>query len=321
MQPLVFEPIFKRIRWGGRRLRTVLGKSIGPETDYAESWEVSDHGDDQSVVTQGAYAGWPLSRLVQEQNLPLLGRHTGRDQFPLLVKYLDANDALSVQVHPDDTLAKEFDPAENGKTEAWVILDAQPDSRLYVGLQEGVSESDLRAAAASGDVEPLLHVIDVQPGDCVFVPAGTVHAIGAGVLLAEVQQSSDITFRLHDWNRVGTDGRQRELHIDEALRCIDFRHGPVDPVTPRRLSEELGAEELVRSEYFVIRRYCRETTFTLPADDVCHVLMTLAGSGRLTSPDGPIALPRGQTVLLPAEREQVCIDPDSELTLLDACLP
>ena len=321
MQPLVFTPIFKRIRWGGRRLETVLGKHIGPEPDYAESWEVSDHRDDQSLVCAGAYEGWPLSRLVQEQNLPLLGRHAGRTQFPLLVKFLDANDALSVQVHPDDRLAKEFDPTENGKTEAWVILDAEPDSRLYVGLREGVGEDDLRAAVQEGDVERQLHSFVVRPGDCVFVPAGTVHAIGAGVLLAEVQQSSDVTFRLYDWNRVGDDGRLRELHVNESLRCIDFGRGPVDPVIPRPLDDQPGGEELVSSEYFAIRRYRRSEPFSLLSDDVPHVLMTLSGAGELTTPDGSLSLPVGQTVLLPAERGEVRVEPAEEMTILDAYVP
>jgi mannose-6-phosphate isomerase len=317
----VFTPIFKRIRWGGRRLSSVLGKSIGPEDDYAESWEVSDHGDDQSVVCTGSYEGWTLSRLVREQNLPLFGRHAGLSQFPLLIKYLDANEALSVQVHPDDQLAKEFDPTENGKTEAWVILAAEPDSRLYVGLQQGVSEADLRAAIAEGDLERLLHSFVVQPGDCVFVPAGTVHAIGAGVLLAEVQQSSDITFRLYDWNRVGADGRPRELHVERALRCIDFSRGPVNPVTPRPISSAADGEQLVNSEYFAIDRYRNAAPFSLPSGEEPHVLMALSGSGRLKTSDGSLSLTVGQTVLLPAEREAVRIEPIEELTILDAYLP
>ena len=321
MQPLLFEPIFKRIRWGGRRLGTVLGKAIGPGSDYAESWEISDHGNDQSLVSAGAYEGWTLARLVQEQNLPLFGRHAGRQQFPLLIKYLDANDALSVQVHPDDELAKTFDPAENGKTEAWVIIDAEPNSQLYVGLKQGVTQADLQAAVADSDVERLLNSFSVQPGDCVFVPAGTVHAIGAGVLLAEVQQSSDITFRLHDWNRVGADGHPRELHVEEALRCIDFSRGPVGPITPQPLSALPGGEELVRSEYFAIRRYNAANPFSLDADDTPHVLMTLSGTGELTTPNGAIGLSVGQTILLPAERDQVRIAPQEELTILDAYLP
>ena len=130
MQPLTFSPILKRIRWGGRRLGTLLGKPLGPETDYAESWEIVDHGDDQSTVAAGPFAGWTLKKLVKERGTELFGRHAGRRQFPLLVKFLDANDRLSLQVHPNDVQAKQFDPSENGKTEAWVIVHADPGSRL-----------------------------------------------------------------------------------------------------------------------------------------------------------------------------------------------
>lgn len=321
MQPLVFEPLLKRIRWGGRRLRDVLGKPIGSGSDYAESWEITDHGVDQSIVMSGPCAGQMLGQLVKAQNLPLLGVHAGRSQFPLLVKFLDANDALSIQVHPDDALAKQFDSSENGKTEAWVIVDAAPGSCVYVGFRDGVSEEDVRAAARRGDIAQLLHRYEAIPGDCIFVAAGTVHSIGAGVLLAEVQQASDITFRLNDWNRLGPDGQPRELHIDQALQCIDFDRGPVGPVVPRVVSENPTSEELVRCEYFVMRRHRSNRSFIIENDNACHILTVLRGRGRLTCEDVAIPLPTGQTVLLPAERGSVEITPSDELTLLDAFLP
>ncbi len=321
MSPLVFRPILKRIRWGGRRLGDLLNKPIGPEADYAESWEVADHGDDQSIVTRGEYSGQTLHALVERQNVPLFGRHAGQQQFPLLVKFLDASDVLSVQVHPDDRLAKEFDPQENGKTEAWVILDAAPAGELYAGLKAGVTADDLRAALAAGTVESLLHRINIQAGDCVFVPAGTVHAIGAGVLLAEIQQSSDLTFRLYDWGRVGSDGQPRELHIEPALRCINFDRGPVGPVEPTVLESDHTLEELVRSPQFVLRRHQAREPFAMGQDDAFHVLMSLSGSGRLLCDDATVDLPRGQSVLLPAERSEAVIYPDNEITLLEASLP
>src|SRR5690606_2788447 len=149
--------------------------------DYAESWELADHGNDQSVVLNGEYAGWTLRRLVEEKNAELFGRHAGMTQFPLLVKFLDAHDRLSVQVHPNDEQAKQYDPHENGKTEAWVIVDAEPGAKLYAGLKEGVTADQLRQASENGTVEQLLHSFEVSPGECVFIPAGTVHAIGAGI--------------------------------------------------------------------------------------------------------------------------------------------
>src|SRR5690606_25224095 len=149
MHPLEFQPILKRARWGGRRLES-LGKRLGDGNDYAESWELADHGDDQSVVLGSDYEGWTLRRLVTERNKELFGRHAGRTQFPLLLKFLDANDRLSVQVHPNDEQAKQFDAHENGKTEAWVIIDAQPGSRIFAGLNNGVTRDELRQAATDG---------------------------------------------------------------------------------------------------------------------------------------------------------------------------
>ncbi len=321
MQPLVFDPLLKRIRWGGQRLGSVLHKSIGPEADYAESWEIADHGADQSIVSGGEFAGLSLAQLVQQQNVPLLGRHAGRDQFPLLVKFLDATDVLSVQVHPDDRLAKEYDPTENGKTEAWVILDADADSKLFVGLKTGVTATDLRAALDDGTVEQVLHRLSVQPGDCVFVPAGTVHAISSGVLLAEIQQSSDLTYRLYDWGRMGADGQPREVHIEAALRCINFERGPVNPVCPVVFEGDHRHEELVRCPHFILQRHSGSKSFSMPHDDAFHVLMVLAGNGSLQTDHESLDLPLGKTVLLPADRTDIEIAPADDLVLLDAFLP
>ena len=321
MPPLFFEPILKRIRWGGRRLGTELGKPIGPETDYAESWEVSDHGEDQSIVVNGEYAGWTLQKLVAERNQDLFGRHAGRKQFPLLVKFLDANDRLSVQVHPNDEQAKHYDPLENGKTEAWVIVHAEPDSKLYVGLQNGIGPDQLAQHLQAGTVEEILHTVSVQPGDCVFIPAGTIHAIGEGIVLAEIQQSSDLTFRLYDWGRLGADGKPREIHIDSAVHCTNFDMGPVDPVQP--IESQSGPhriEDLVQNDHFVMRRH----TITAGnrgqfiTDDRFHVFCVLAGSGELAS--GP-KLNLGTTFLVPASCADIEIAAASELTLLEAFLP
>ncbi|MGH7201883.1 MAG: type I phosphomannose isomerase catalytic subunit [Planctomycetaceae bacterium] len=320
MPLLEFDPILKRIRWGGRRLGRVLGKPIGEEPDYAESWEIADHGDDQSVVRSGPWQGWTLSRLVTEQGRELLGRHAGREQFPLLIKFLDASDRLSVQVHPDDRQAKRYDPRENGKTEAWVILDAEPGSRIYAGLNAGVDRARLRRHLDEGAVEECLHSFPAATGDGVFIPAGTVHAIGEGVLLAEIQQSSDITFRLYDWGRVDRDGNPRELHIDQALDCIDFDRGPVAPVTPQTIGDH-GAEELVRCEHFVLQRRRTDRPFHISSGDRCHVLMTLDGSADAICDGEAARLDRGKTVLMPAGAGDLQIEPAGTMTLLDAFLP
>ena len=323
MPPLHFLPIIKRIRWGGRRLGERLGKPIGEGGDYAESWEVVDHGDDQSVVAEGSLEGQALSSLVAGRGDELFGPGRGRDQFPLLIKFLDASDRLSVQVHPDDALAKRHDPVENGKTEAWVILDAEPSAVLWCGLKNGVTESQMRDALASDTVASLLHEVAVRPGDCVFIPAGTVHAIGEGILLAEVQQSSDLTFRYYDWGRVGADGNPRELHIDESMEATDWLRGPVDPVVPQPMSGADGSrtERLVGCDYFTLSRHIIDSDFAAPDDGRLHVYMALSGTGTLTGEEGPIAMPTGKTVVLPAVRDAVSIrTDDGPLALLDATI-
>lgn len=322
MPPLRFRPILKRIRWGGRRLGTVLGKPLGDGADYAESWEISDHWADQSVAVGGPYDGWTLQRLVRENPEALFGRHAPLAQFPLLVKFLDASDRLSLQVHPNDEQARRYNPRENGKTEAWVILDAPPGNRLYAGLKSGVDREGLQAHLAEGRVEECVHSFAVAPGDCVFIPAGTVHAIGEGILLAEIQQSSDLTFRLHDWGRVGQDGRPRPLHVEESLACIDFDRGPVSPVEPRVLREgNPRQEELVRCPYFIIRRYAGTAAVAIRGEREFHILMMLRGSAEVSCGEFSDSLQTGETLLVPADSSEIRIAPREEMALLDAFLP
>ena len=321
-RPLQFQPLLKRIRWGGRRLGTLLGKQLGPETDYAESWEICDHGDDQSVVALGPFQGWTLQRLLRERAVDLLGSQSAWQQFPLLIKYLDAHDRLSVQVHPDDALARTYNPVENGKTEAWVILAAEPGSRIYAGLRPGVDAAALRQALEKGTVEECLHSQEVHPGDCFFIPAGTVHALAEGIVLAEVQQSSDLTFRLYDWGRMGTDGKPRPLHIEQSLTCTDFSRGPVSPALPVGVPEaEHPCEELVRCPYFAIRRHTGRTPFELSRTDRCTILLQLEGELRLDSPGGSDHMRLGETRLVPAAAHPVRCTPESNVTLLEAFVP
>ncbi|MEM1061260.1 MAG: type I phosphomannose isomerase catalytic subunit [Planctomycetota bacterium] len=322
MDPLTFEPLIKSIRWGGRRLGDLLGKPIGDRDDYAESWELADHGDDQTVVAAGPHAGRTLGEIVAEHGDLLFGPGRDGGQFPLLIKFLDASDRLSVQVHPDDALAAEMRPGENGKTEAWVIVAAEPGSKLFAGLKDGVDESRLRDAVAAGTLEDCLHAFEVAAGDCVFVPAGTVHAIGEGILLAEIQQMSDLTFRLYDWGRVGRDGQPRPLHIEESIRCTDFDRGPVGPVTATPNGDALGSERLVSGEYFTIDRARLTEPRTLtPADDF-RVVITLAGGADFSWEGGGVTLPAGRTLLVPASAPAVTVSPgDDGVTLLISTRP
>ncbi len=320
LYPLRFEPLFRRYIWGGRRLGTVLNKPIGPGEDYAESWEVVDHGRDQSVVAYGKLRGMPLGELVANHSPQLLGRHQPQRQFPLLFKFLDANQALSVQVHPNDRQAAQLDPPDLGKTEAWVVIQADPGSVIYAGLREGVGRETLQAAMAAGQTESCLHRFSAQAGDCVFIPAGTVHALGAGLVIAEIQQASDTTFRLFDWNRVGTDGQPRPLHIQAGLDVIDFSRGPVRPQVPQA-TQTPAVERLVSCDKFVLdRRQVREQV-TVGGDERFHLLVLLEGRVELAGDPSGRPLERGQVVLLPASAGATRIVPRDPAVVLDMYLP
>ncbi|MBI4568895.1 MAG: class I mannose-6-phosphate isomerase [Planctomycetes bacterium] len=237
LPPLRFRPIFKEKVWGGRKLKRFLEKNIPDARRVGESWELSDHPSAESVVLGGPFDGATLGQIVRQRRDDLLGRSGARafpDRFPLLFKFVDASDVLSVQVHPTRAYAERHDLAEREKSEAWFVVQADPGARVYRGWAPGTTEPAARRALAEGKIEPLLHSFPVKAGDVIALPAGTVHAIGAGVLLAEIQQTSDATFRLYDWNRPDLDGRMRPLHVEEALAVADFTPSP-DTVTPAPL--------------------------------------------------------------------------------------
>jgi len=320
LYPLRFRPIPRRYLWGGRRLATSLGKKVPPGENWAESWEIVDHGPDQSVVEFGPLAETTLGRLVRERGSELLGRHHPQPRFPLLLKFLDAAAPLSVQVHPDDARAARLDPPELGKTEAWVVLEAAPGGTIYAGLKRGVDRETLAAAIRRGNCRDCLHSFEPSPGDCILLPAGTVHALGAGLLVVEVQQSSDVTYRLFDWNRVGTDGRPRSLHVEQGLDAIDFDRGPVEPQRPRK-TDRPEVSRLVDCEKFVLDRWDFDCRLSAAADGRCHVIAVLEGAVRIEGDPADSPLPRGGTALLPAALGNVRLTAQGRTILLDAYLP
>ena len=317
LYPLRFRLLVRRYLWGNRRLETSLGKPLGPGNDYAESWELCDHGADQSIIEQGPLAGTTLSELVCHRGPELLGRHHPRPRFPLLVKFLDAALAISVQVHPNDDQAARLDPPDLGKTEAWYILSADPGSVIYAGLREGVDRRQLADAIRQGTCGDLLHRFEPRAGDCLFVPAGTVHALGAGLLVAEVQQSSDTTFRLFDWNRVGPDGKPRPLHVEQGLAAVDFQRGPVDPVLPRP-TDRPWVSRLVACDKFVMERWEFDQPQTMGGDDRFHIVCVVQGAVRIAGDPHQAPLSKGGTALLPACLGAVRLVPQQPTVLLDA---
>jgi mannose-6-phosphate isomerase len=219
--PIVFEPIFMDRVWGGRRLESHFGKRLPTHGRIGESWELVDRPEAQSVVHNDPLRGKTLHELWTQYRAAVFGERLPESpRFPLLFKLLDARERLSVQVHPPAEVA----PALNGepKTEMWYILDNYGDGDIFAGLRGGVTRDSFEQALRAGSVRETVHRIEVAPGDCIFIPSGRIHAIGAGNVIVEVQQNSDTTYRVFDWNRVGLDGKARELHIDESLKSIDF---------------------------------------------------------------------------------------------------
>lgn len=322
LYPLRFNPILKRLVWGGTRLGTVLGKPLGMGEDYAESWEVADHRNDVSRVAEGPLAGTTLRTLLRERGPELLGPELGDlRQFPLLVKFLDAHQALSVQVHPNDETGRRL-VDDNGKTEAWIIIHAEPGSLIYAGLRPGVSRESFAAALESGEVEALLHRFEPRAGDCVFIPAGTVHAIGAGTVLAEVQQMSDATFRVHDWGRVGPDDQPRPLHITQALESINFEAGPIEPASPPVEPVKGGIKEhLITCKHFSIERLRLFDVSSIRYSDRFTLLLCLGGSAVVRHRDASYPVSLGDTLLLAASLSPCSIVPTGGATILSCTIP
>jgi mannose-6-phosphate isomerase len=260
--PLFFEPLpFERV-WGGNHLAALFGKPFPQGKVIGESWELSDRPGAESIVAWGPCAGLTLREVLARHPEEMYGTLAHGERFPLLVKYVDAGTALSVQVHPDDAGARSFGDA--GKNECWVVVRAAPGAQIVRGLKAGVTRADFERAVDAQNVEPLLHSFSPNVGDVVALPAGTVHAIGAGLVVAEIQQNSDLTFRIYDYNRLGLDGKPRALHIKEALSAIRF-DGPgdeiagdmrADTVAPAERHETWAMlrERLVNGKYFDLER-------------------------------------------------------------------
>lgn len=306
MDPLVFEPFFRPQVWGGRRLERFLGRPLPGEGPFGEAWVLSAQSLHVSRVAEGPFRGMLLSELWASQTRDIAGPGWPvHGAFPLLFKYLDCQELLSIQVHPNDQLARRLCPRESGKTEAWVILEAEPGSRIYAGLRPGTTRQDLERHLTAGTLAECLHAFVPQKGQCIFMPAGTLHAVGGGVLMAEVQQSSDATFRLFDWNRLGADGKPRQLHTEAALQSIDWSAGPVRPtpgVPIPGLSAGVQGERLAACPHFSIDRFRLAGPLDLPYPGRFSVWMVLEGSAVLSSATSGFrrVCRMGETILSPA---------------------
>ncbi|MCP4247715.1 MAG: class I mannose-6-phosphate isomerase [bacterium] len=279
LYPLVFEPLLKRRIWGGQRL-AAWGKVLPGDEPIGESWELTDLEQDQSVVRSGPARGQTLGALVKEHGADLLGDvDLFEGRFPLLIKFLDAARDLSVQVHPDEAMAQRLGGSVRVKNEAWYVLQADPAGAIYCGLVEGADRDRFAAAVEQGRVVEMLRRVPVKAGQCYYLPSGTVHALGAGVVVAEIQTPSDTTYRVYDWDRVdAATGQPRELHVAEALECIHFDEAPPAPPRSHVASVWTSVTRLAACDSFIIERVRMAEGFEqeLPYDGMV-VWMVLEG--------------------------------------------
>lgn len=336
LYPLRFKPRFVEKIWGGRKIETVLGKSLAPGKQIGESWELYDfppgvvegeQGWVSAVVANGPLSGRTLHDLVAEHGRDLHGDVplVGGEQFPILIKFLDAREDLSVQVHPDAAYAATH-PDAHLKTEAWYVVQNDPDSRLLKGLRPGVTRDAFKAAIDNRTVESLLGAIKVKPGDCHYLPSGTVHALGAGILVAEVQTPSDTTYRVFDFNRVDpSTGKPRKLHVEQALECIDFNGAPEEKQPRTHVASFFTAvTRLVTSPYFKIEkvRFTEGVEEPVPYDQPV-VWMMLEGKAeiRVDGVKEATTINRGDTVLLPAQMKNPKLKTLADCIWLEVTFP
>ncbi|RCR68427.1 type I phosphomannose isomerase catalytic subunit [Larkinella punicea] len=324
LHPLTFETIFKDKIWGGQKIKTVLGKDFAPLPNCGETWEISGVSGNISVVAEGPLKGKSLQELLEHYKDELVGKHVYErfgNEFPLLVKFIDANDDLSIQVHPNDELAKKRHNSF-GKTEMWYILAADEGATLNSGFNREVTKDEYVKAVADNTLMDILNIEPVSAGDVFFLPAGRVHYIGKGILLAEIQQTSDITYRIYDFDRTDDKGQKRELHTELAVDAIDYTH--YDQYKTPYDSQPNQSVNAVTSDYFVtnVLKFDQEVMHDYTHLDSFVILVCVDGSLTVETGDGyRIPLKTGQCALLPASTTQVTLLPNGNMTVLESYVP
>ena len=323
LYPLRFEPIYQYRLWGGRRLASLLSAPLPGDGPIGEAWLLSDRDDHPSVVADGPLKGRTIGELMLQRSEQLLGRLAGRfRRFPLLLKFLDARETLSVQVHPSDQQTKYLPAGESGKTEAWVVLEAGPECRIYAGLKPATTADDLRRTIANRTVADRLASFRPKPGDGIFLPSGTVHSLG-DLVVFEVQENSDVTFRFFDWGHVDAKtGQPRPLQVDQAMACIDFAQGAIGPVAP--VVEETKPalrERLFDCKHFGLWRLRAESPFMVGAVGTPRVLVCIAGDGQVEHAGANYPIGKGNVLLLPAMVGACLCRPRGAISLLEISLP
>lgn len=306
-KPFLLRPSGKDYLWGGRRLNDEFEKQIDL-SPLAETWECSTHSDGPSYVIGGSFDGATLETVITDHPDYLGIRHKGATTLPILIKFIDAKENLSVQVHPTDTFAKEQESGQLGKTEMWYVLDAQKDAKLVYGLRRDSSSEELQKAIANGTIMKLLQKVPVKKGDLFFIEAGTIHAICAGTLVAEIQENSNLTYRLYDYDRTGIDGKKRELHIEKALQVANLKSStePKQPLRVLRYRKGMASELLCRCKYFEVYRMIinteRRQIVHYRADEISfRVLLCVNGCGIIRFENEEIIFYKGDCIFVPAD--------------------
>jgi mannose-6-phosphate isomerase len=309
LYPFTFKPIFKERVWGGRELARLYGKPLPPGAVIGESWEISDRPGDVSVIANGPIAGKDLHWLMENHARELIGdaRPAGENRFPLLIKILDAQEKLSLQVHPPAGRAAEL--KGEPKTEMWFIADAAPGAELFAGLKRGVTRAKFEEKISDGSVAECFHRVPVRAGDTMFLPSGRVHAIGSGLVIFEIQQNSDTTYRVFDWNRAGLDGKPRELHVAQSLASIDF-----SDFEPGLVEAKFGSgpnfkfRQLAQNALFNVCEMTVETDESiLMREQQMQIIAVVKGAVTVTGAgsESPVELLPGQFCLIPASLKAV----------------
>ena len=322
LYPLKFIPILKSTIWGGKKLGAVLNKPIGTLDTLGESWEISGVEGNISEVKEGALKGEKLIDIIKKYKGDLIGEMVFQKfghQFPLLIKFIDAQQDLSIQVHPNDGLAKKRHNSF-GKTEMWYVVDAEDGATLISGFNKATSRNEYLDFFNSGRLTELLNREQVTNDDVFFLPAGRVHTIGQGLLIAEIQQTSDITYRIYDFDRVDQNGNKRELHVNEALDAIDFNFYEEYKTVYNQSQKQV---ELASCQYFICNRIL--TTTSIIQDyknlDSFVILMVLEGNGEITTSQGAYAFAKGETYLIPANIDGLTINPAMSSKILEVYIP
>lgn len=320
--PLKFEPIYQYRLWGGRRLEHLLSKPLPKDEPVGEAWVLSDRKDHASKVTEGPLKGSTITELMKKYPKEIMGNlGSDFDRFPLLLKFLDCKEVLSVQVHPSDDQKEYIPKGDTGKTEAWVVLETSDDSRIYAGLKNGTNKENLLQSIKDKSVSDRLHSFVPETGDAVFIHSGTVHTLG-GTVVFEVQENSDTTYRLYDWDRTDPKtGKPRELQVDKAIACIDFDQVDIGPVPPTKSWDIENAEKLFDNEHFKLWRFENESKFTVGFKDEPAILVCIDGSGKMNYNKDDYPISKGDVMLIPASVGQLNLHPDKKINLLQIAIP